>query len=122
LNRSTFWFLAVGSAAAATHVAVFGLVAPYMWPELANALGFVIAFFVSFGGHRWLSFSDAGTSVGTSLGRFALTALGGFACNELVFVLLLRVLHWNTLVALVSALVLAAGQTYLLSRFWAFRR
>lgn len=122
MNRSTFWFLAVGSTAAATHVAVFSLVAPYLWPELANALGFVIAFFVSFGGHRWLSFSDAGTSVGTSLGRFALTALSGFACNELVFVLLLRVLHWNELVALVSALVLAAGQTYLLSRFWAFRR
>lgn len=122
MNRSTFWFLAVGSTAAATHVAVFSLVAPYLWPELANALGFVIAFFVSFGGHRWLSFSDAGTSVGTSLGRFALTALSGFACNELVFVLLLRVLHWSTLVALVSALVLAAGQTYLLSRFWAFRR
>lgn len=122
MNRSTFWFLAVGSTAAATHVAVFRLAAPYLWPELANALGFVIAFFVSFGGHRWLSFSDAGTSVGTSLGRFALTALSGFACNELVFVLLLRVLHWNTLVALVSALVLAAGQTYLLSRFWAFRR
>lgn len=122
MNRSTFWFLAVGSTAAATQVAVFGLAAPYLWPELANALGFVIAFFVSFGGHRWLSFSDAGTSVGTSLGRFALTALSGFACNELVFVLLLRVLHWNTLVALVSALVLAAGQTYLLSRFWAFRR
>lgn len=122
MNRSTFWFLAVGSTAAATHVAVFSLVAPYLWLELANALGFVIAFFVSFGGHRWLSFSDAGTSVGTSLGRFALTALSGFACNELVFVLLLRVLHWNELVALVSALVLAAGQTYLLSRFWAFRR
>lgn len=122
MNRSTFWFLAVGSTAAATHVAVFSLVAPYLWPELANALGFVIAFFISFGGHRWLSFSDAGTSVGTSLGRFTLTALSGFACNELVFVLLLRVLHWNELVALVSALVLAAGQTYLLSRFWAFRR
>lgn len=119
---STFWFLAVGSTAAATHVAVFSLAAPYLWPELANAVGFVIAFFVSFGGHRWLSFSDASTSVGTSLGRFALTAFSGFACNELVFVLLLRALQWNELVALISALVLAAGQTYLLSRFWAFRR
>lgn len=122
MNRSTFWFLAVGSTAAATHVALFSLIAPYLWPELANALAFVIAFFVSFGGHRWLSFSDAGTPVGTSLGRFALTALSGFASNELVFVLLLRALHWGELVALVSALVLAAGQTYLLSRFWAFRR
>lgn len=122
MNRSTFWFLAVGGTAAATHVAVFSLAMPHLWPELANALGFVIAFFVSFGGHRWLSFSDTSTPVGTSLGRFALTALSGFACNELVFVLLLRALHWNEHLALISALVLAAGQTYLLSRFWAFRR
>lgn len=122
MNRSTFWFLAVGGTAAATHVAVFSLVAPYLWPELANAVGFVIAFFVSFGGHRWLSFSDTSTPVATSLGRFALTALGGFASNELVFVLLLRALHWHAHVALICALVLAAGQTYLLSRHWAFRR
>ena len=39
-----------------------------------------------FGGHRLLSFKDAGTSVGTSLRRFALTALAGFASNEVVFV------------------------------------
>ena len=93
-----------------------------MWPELANALGFCIAFFVSFAGHRLLSFKDAATSVATSLGRFAVTAVAGFASNELVFVLLLRRLDWPALLALVAALVFAAGQTFVLSRFWAFRR
>ena len=38
-----------------------------MLPELANALGFVIAFFVSFAGHRLLDFKDAGTSMRASL-------------------------------------------------------
>ena len=89
MSTSTFWFLAVGGSAALTHMGVFALVQAQMWPELANALGFVVAFFVSFAGHRWLSFQDAGTSIGTSLQRFAVTALGGFATNELVFVLLL---------------------------------
>ena len=122
MSASTFWFLAVGGSAALTHLGVFALAQAHMWPELANGLGFVIAFVVSFAGHRWLSFQDAGTSVGTSLQRFAVTALAGFATNELIFVLLLRGLGWPPLLALFVALVFAAGQTFVLSRFWAFRR
>lgn len=122
MNASGFWFLAVGGSAALTHMAVFVLTQHLMWPELANALGFCIAFFVSFAGHRLLSFKDAGTSVATSLARFTLTALAGFASNEIIFVLLLRALAWPALLALFVALLLAAGQTYWLSRFWAFRR
>ena len=122
MNASSFWFLAVGGAAALTHMLVFALAQAQMWPELANALGFCVAFFVSFAGHRCLSFQDAGTSVVTSLGRFAVTAVAGFVSNQLVFVLLLRGLAWPGLLALFVALVFAAGQTFVLSRFWAFRR
>lgn len=122
MSASTFWFLAVGGSAAATHMLVFALAQDHMWPELANALGFVIAFMVSFAGHRLLSFQDAGTTVATSLRRFAITALAGFASNELIFVLLLRGLALPSLLALFLALLFAAGQTFVLSRFWAFRR
>ncbi len=122
MRASTFWFLAVGASAALTHLLVFELTRHQVWPELANALGFCVAFSVSFAGHRLLSFRDATTSVATSLRRFALTALAGFACNEIVFVVLLRWLGWPALLALFVALVLAAGQTFLLSRYWAFRR
>ena len=122
MSASTFWFLAVGGSAALTHMAVFALSQNHMWPELANAAGFCVAFFVSFAGHRLLSFKDAATSVRTSLGRFAVTALAGFVSNEIVFMLLLRTLGWPALLALFAALVFAAGQTFVLSRFWAFRR
>jgi putative flippase GtrA len=50
------------------------------------------------------------------------TALAGFASNELMFVLLLRGLGMPPMLALFVALVFAAGQTFVLSRFWAFRR
>ena len=120
--RTGFWFGAVGAAAALTHLLVFGVAQRWLAPEWANAAGFVVAFFVSFGGHRWLSFRDAGTGVGQSLGRFAATALLGFATNEAVFVLLLRGLGVPSWPALVAALLVAAGQTFVLSRFWAFRR
>lgn len=122
MSASSFWFLLVGASAALTHMLVFALAQSRMWPELANALGFCIAFFVSFAGHRLLSFKDAGTTVGTSLARFGVTAIAGFASNEIIFVLLLRGLHWPSLLALLVALVFAAAQTFVLSRFWAFRR
>ena len=120
--RTGFWFGVVGTSAAAMHALVFGLVQPHAWPELANAAGFGVAFMVSFLGHRWLSFRDAGTGVRQSLGRFAATALLGFATNELVFVLLLRGLGWPSWPALGAGVVVAAAQTFVLSRFWAFRR
>jgi putative flippase GtrA len=120
--NSGFWFLMVGSAAAATHMGVFMCATPYMWPELANAAGFCVAFVVSFAGHRRLSFQDADTSFWQSLRRFAATALAGFAANELMFVALLRGLALPDWLALFFALVFASAQTFLLSRFWAFRR
>lgn len=122
MSASTFWFLAVGGTAALTHMAVFALAQHQMWPELANALGFVVAFFVSFFGHRLLSFKDTSTSVTTSFKRFMVTALAGFSSNELAFVLLLRGLNMPPMLALFVALVFAAGQTFVLSRFWAFQR
>ena len=121
-SATTRWFLVVGGAAALTHMGVFALAQAHMWPEVANALGFGVAFFVSFAGHRRLSFRDAATSVRTSFGRFLVTALAGFAANELVFMLLFRAFDWPALLALFFALAFAAGQTFVLSRFWAFRR
>ena len=121
LARTGFWFGAVGAAAAATHAAVFGLAKSALWPELANALGFVVAFGVSFVGHRWLSFRGASTGVGQSLLRFAVTAMAGFAVNEIVFSLLLRAAGWPSWLALFAGMVVAGGQTFLLRRFWAFR-
>ena len=122
MRASGIWFIVVGAAAALTHLSVFTLTRHAVWPELANALGFCVAFAVSFAGHRLLSFRDASTTLASSLRRFVVTALAGFACNELVFVVLYRALDWPSLAALVLALVLAAGQTFLLSRYWAFRR
>ena len=117
-----FWFLVVGSAAAATHMGVFELTKAHLWPELANAVGFCVAFVVSFAGHRRLSFQDAGTGFWQSLRRFAATALAGFVANELMFVALLRGLNLPDWLALFLALAFASVQTFLLSRFWAFRR
>lgn len=120
--KSGFFFGLVGLTAAAVHTAVFAALRAHLWAELANALGFVVAFGVSFVGHRHFSFADTTTGVGQSLLRFGITALLGFAANELSFVLMWRVLEWPALPSLWIAMVVAAAQTFLLGRFWAFAR
>jgi putative flippase GtrA len=123
--NSGFWFVLVGVSAALTHMAVFTVVlllVPTLWPEIANVAGFLVAFLVSFVGHRRLSFQDAGTGLMQSFLRFAATAVAGFATNETVFIVLFRVLALPTWVALISGIVVSAVQTFVLSRFWAFKR
>lgn len=122
MSRAGFWFLVVGTAAAITHQVVYALTQSYLLEELAVAVGFVVAFCVSFLGHRRLSFNDTGNSVGQSLLRFGITALAGLATNEIVFAGLLRGLDVPGMWALGAGQVVAAGQTFVLSRFWAFRR
>ena len=125
MKSTAFWFLLTGASAALTHMGVFALVQhlrPELWPEAANALGFVVAFVVSFAGHRWLSFKGTSTPIKQSLLRFGVTAVAGFVTNELLFMLLTRQYGWWGLLALFAALVLAAAQTFVLSRFWAFQR
>jgi putative flippase GtrA len=122
---SGLWFFGVAAAAGLTHLAVFFLIAHYLpavLPEIANFLAFCVAFSVSFMGHRNLSFSDTTSSVEQSLRRFVITSVAGFVCNEIVFSLAIRLLGWPNWLALFAGFAVAGGQTYLLSRYWAFHR
>ena len=121
-SRTVPVFFMVGLFAAATHVLVFKWVLAYVIPEMANVAGFLVAFWVSFFGHRWASFRDTHTAVGESLVKFAVTAVAGFITNELVFVLVHRVLDGSVWLAVFAGMVAAAVQTFALSRFWAFKR
>lgn len=121
-SRRAFWFLAVGGTAALTHLGAFAILRDVMRPELANAGAFLIAFLVSFAGHRLLTFADATNGVSQSLVRFLVTSLAGFAVNEALFVLLLRGADWPPFAALITAQVVVAVQTYVVSRRWAFPR
>ncbi len=122
IARSGLWFVVVGAAATLTHTVVFALLHPQMWPELANLSAFCVAFVVSYGGHRFLSFAGSSTSVRTSFMRFLATALAGLALNTATLAVLTRGFGWYPMLALAVAIVLATGQTYVLGRYWAFKR
>ncbi|MEJ6002370.1 GtrA family protein [Paucibacter soli] len=121
--RALLWFGAVGASAAAVHFAVVVLAVKLLAlaPLLANVLGFMLAFCVSFVGHHRLSFAAQQASGRQALPRFALVALLGFASNELMYAVLLG-LGVEYRLALFLVLLAVAAMTWLLSRHWAFKR
>ena len=124
--KQGIWFLLVGGVASVIHLLMFWLLnercLTTAWPEVSNTLAFLVAFTFSFMGHRFLSFPDARVGLWVSLLRFGFSALAGFFTNQVVFMVLTRWAQWWPMLALGLALVLAAAQTFLLGRYWAFKR
>jgi putative flippase GtrA len=117
-------FIAVGTTAAAVHWSVVWLAVERLGlqPLGANVLGWMIAFGVSFSGHRhWTFAATSGLGTGQSLWRFGLVSLGGFVLNELSYAAVLHLGGVRYDVALGLVLVGLAGVTFAVSRWWAFR-
>ncbi len=121
--RRVGWFVAVGTAAAAVHLAtVIALVRWAGWsPATANVVGWLLAFVCSFAGHHRTTFRDADAPVARAAGRFFAVSALGFAANQAAYVLLLRLPWLRYDLALALVLVAVAAMTYLLGRRWAFQ-
>lgn len=121
--RRVSWFIAVGSAAAAIHLAtVIALVRWGDWsPAVANVAGWLTAFTCSFFGHHLTTFSDAGAPMGRAARRFFAVSALAFVANQVAYVLLLRLSGLRYDLALALVLVGIAVMTYFLGRRWAFR-
>jgi putative flippase GtrA len=96
VKRQVFFFLAVGCAAAFTHMSVVVfLVEVFGWPAaMSNIAAFCVAFIVSFNGHSRLTFPHS----------YALTLFGPRLYLPILFVVLPCV----------------AVFTFTMSRCWAF--
>ena len=116
-------FVLVGGAAAATHLAVVGLLVTFagLAPLHANVLAFLIAFVVSYNGHALLTFSAAQAKGWPVVARFFAVACLAFVANELLYYIALNWLHWHYFWSLAVVLVLVAAGTFVLGKFWAFK-
>ncbi len=121
MTRQLFWFGVVGVSAMAVHfAAVAGLLVPLgQSPLVANVGGFLIAFQVSYWGHRRLTF-QADVAHRQAMPRFFAIACLSFAVNEAMYFVLLRYTPLDYRVALLIVLVLVAALTFVLSKLWAF--
>jgi putative flippase GtrA len=118
----TLRFVLVGGSAAATHLLiVWALVQGAQWPPLgANVLAFLLAFWVSYGGHFLLTFANAGATHRQALPRFFIIACSAFVVNELLYLAALRLLSWHYLISLLAVLLIVAAGTFVSSKLWAF--
>lgn len=116
-------FVLVGGSAAATHLAVVGLLVSLsgMPPLGANVLAFLVAFVVSYNGHALLTFSAAQARGWPVVAKFFAVACLSFAANEALYYIALNWLHWHYFWSLAAVLVLVAIGTFVMSKFWAFK-
>lgn len=123
LSNQLFFFLAIGASSALVHiVTVLNLVSyAQLSPLLANIFAFLIAFNVSYLGHKYLTFAGLENSKQLSLPHFFLVASSGGIINECLYYALLHYTQLNYLIALVLVLGLVAVYSFILSRFWACR-
>ena len=116
------WFIAVGCTAAAVHLGTVMVLVGQLGaaPLLANVVGWLVAFIVSFSGHYLLTFRGSNAPLGRAAGRFFAISAAGFAVNEVAYALALR---WGALrydITLAGLLVFVAVLTFVASRRWAF--
>ncbi len=109
--------------AALTHILVVTVLvnANLSQPLIANIFAFLIAFSISFLGHRRFTFSQLKDQKQLSLPHFFLVATFGGIINEVLYYLFLRYTHLNYIVSLILVLGLVAVYNYVLSRYWACR-
>jgi putative flippase GtrA len=112
----------VGVAATLTHITVANAVLALVigLAYAASAVGFVVAFAVSYLGHYHFTFAkDSG--YGQSLPRFFLVALTGFLGSLLVLKVIAAQGAIPQAVSLTLSILVIPGLTYLAARIWAFR-
>ncbi len=116
-------FIAVGAAAAFTHLTVVAAAVELMAlrPLAANVFGFGIAFFVSFTGHSRWTFPIEPERFAAARMRFFAVALTGFALNQTAYAQALRFTGPDYYLPALGAVLLGvAVATFLLSKLWAF--
>ncbi len=116
-------FIAVGSAAALTHLSVVAVVVELVGlrPLAANVIGFSVAFLVSFGGHARFTFPLSPKRYAAARTRFFAIAFTGFILNQAAYAEALHIFGPRYYIpALAAVLIGVAGATFLLAKVWAF--
>jgi putative flippase GtrA len=119
-----FKFASVGIAATLVHYISALAAAIYlaMHPEIANIIGFLVAFMVSFMGHwRW-TFRDHAARFRQAMPAFALLAMAMFLINALILHILLAHFSFRFELSLFFAQAFIVAITYAASKYWAFAK
>lgn len=113
----------VGLCAAGTHFSllVFSVEIGQLKPLVANIIAFMIAFQVSYWGHRFWTFSGTTTLHRVALPKLFLVAGGGFVANEGLFYFFLTTFNLPYPVAQLLVLTILPLVNFTLGKLWVFK-
>jgi len=122
LSHQLSLFVLVGVSASLVHwLVVIALVSQASWaPLVANVIGWLVAFVVSFTGHHQLTFRSQHAELSKSLPRFFLISAFGFLINETSYAIALKNTDLPYELLLGVILIGVAVLTFIFSRLWAF--
>ncbi|WP_440028783.1 GtrA family protein [Chromobacterium amazonense] len=122
MTRQLFWFGVVGVSAMLLHFALvtLALVPLGVAPLVANVLGFLGAFQISYWGHRRFTFEAGHVPHRQALPRFFSVSCLSFCVNEALYFLLLRYAPLDYRASLAIVLFAVAVLTFALGKLWAF--
>jgi putative flippase GtrA len=127
LKNKLFWqvmrFGIIGSLAAVVQLCIVITMVEndLMQPLAANIFAFVLAFQVSYWGHRHWTFQAGDIQHSIALPRLLLLASSAFMANEFLFYIMLNVFHWPYIPGLLVVLAILPTATFIISKFWVFR-
>lgn len=121
LIRQISRFGIVGLTAAAVHYTTVVSVVTYtgMHPLMANIIGFIVGFQVSYSGHRLWTFRESLVAHREAYPKLLLVQAFNFIGNELLFFLFLE-MNLPYKLALVIVLTILPIFTFLMNKFWVF--
>lgn len=118
-------FIVVGMVASLTHYTV-ALFSFYWWGNIAainsNWLGFLVAFPVSYFGHRYWTFQGTSMKHPQAILKFFFVALISFLGNQSLLWLGLQITPLPFWLLLAIIMLLIALMTYSLSKYWVFTK
>ncbi len=123
LLRQLAYFGMIGTAAAITQLGIVVLLVELtgLKPLIANVIGFLFAFNVSYFGHRNFTFSGTNTHHHVAIKRLFIVAASNFIANEGLFYIFLNLFKIYYPIALLLVLLILPAVTFLLGKFWVFR-
>lgn len=118
-----FRFGVIGVLAALVHFSVVVVLVELkaFQPLIANIFAFMIAFQVSYLGHRYWTFRGTTTEHRVAFPKLLFVNSLGFLANESLFFLFMNYLHLPYQLALVIVLTIIPMITFVINKFWVFQ-
>ena len=126
LNKKFFQqviiFALVGIIAAVVHLNTVIFLVQFNWvnnPLIANIYAFILAFQVSYFGHRYITFKGTKAAHNAAYLKLIILQIINFSLNESLFYVLMRYLPYP--IALLFVLSVLPIFTFIISKLWVFR-